>query len=287
MKTLLLGATGQIGNAFAEQLPSHWDITSLGRKDLDLRNTNNIPSILLKFEPELIINCAAFTEVDLAEKKKNECSAVNHIAVRELAKTSKVLGARLVHFSTDYVFDGYQASAYLEESPTDPLSHYGQTKLDGENSISETGCEFLIFRTSWVFAKNGKNFIGKIDKLLRERDQISVVDDQFGAPTSANFIAKTVLLSLGSNLQNGIYHLSSAGATSWFGLAQKYFSLCLNENAESHQYKCREIIGIPSSEYQTAASRPSNSLLDCAKLFDSISASQTDWQEQLKFEYFR
>ena len=161
MKTLLLGATGQIGNAFAEQLPSHWDITTLDRKGLDLRNTNNIPSMLLKFEPELIINCAAFTEVDLAEKKKNECSAINHIAVRELAKTSKVLGARLVHFSTDYVFDGCQASAYLEESPTGPLSHYGQTKLDGENSISDTGCEFRFFELVGFLPKMEKISLAK------------------------------------------------------------------------------------------------------------------------------
>ena len=161
MKTLLLGVDGQLGNAFTKKLPTHWELFSLGKKDLDLERLENIFPTILKYRPELIINCAAYTQVDAAETEQNKCEVINSLAVNELAKASKILGARLIHFSTDYVFDGRRKSPYTEEDRPNPLSQYGKTKLAGEFCIIDSGCEFLIFRTSWVFAKKGNNFVNK------------------------------------------------------------------------------------------------------------------------------
>lgn len=287
MKTLLLGVDGQLGNAFTKKLPTHWELFSLGKKDLDLERLENIFPTILKYRPELIINCAAYTQVDAAETEQNKCEVINSLAVNELAKASKILGARLIHFSTDYVFDGRRTSPYTEEDKPNPLSQYGKTKLAGEFCIIESGCEFLIFRTSWVFAKKGNNFVNKIDQLLKEKTEISIVNDQFGSPTSANFIAETVVSCLlYSKLSSGIYNVCSAGHTSWFGLAQEYMSMCIKGSAGLSEYQCKRILGVPTSEYRTAAVRPKNSNLYCGKLFDQIKNPHTSWQEQLRAEFF-
>ncbi|MEN0106758.1 MAG: dTDP-4-dehydrorhamnose reductase, partial [Pseudomonas sp.] len=224
--------------------------------------------------PDLIINAAAYTAVDLAESEAEQAFAINATAPGVLAEEANALGIPLIHYSTDYVFDGSKNAPYHEDDPTQPLGVYGQSKLAGEQAIAAVGGQYLILRTSWVYSLYGRNFLLTMQRLLQEREELRVVSDQIGAPTWAGTIASTTA-ALISHWQNGkpgpwgIYHLSGQGETSWFG-----FASAIGEHLHANGKPCARLVPIASSEYPTPAQRPLNSRLDCARL-------QTAWQVQL------
>lgn len=261
MKILLLGKNGQIGWELQRTLAPLGKIIALGREDLDLVDQNAIRSTVRSVKPALIINAAAYTAVDQAESEPELAMAVNGIAPGILAEEAMLCRAKLIHYSTDYVFDGTKKTPYNEKDIPNPINIYGKTKLAGERAILETGTLHLILRTSWVYGLRGNNFLLTIWKLAQKNDSIKVVYDQIGAPTWCRSIAETTALLLKKDNQNQhwneTYHLSASGETSWADFAEAFF-----ENINSKT----KIIPINSYEYKTNAKRPLNSLL-CNKKF--------------------
>jgi dTDP-4-dehydrorhamnose reductase len=267
VKILLTGANGQVGWELQRSLAPLGEVVALDRDELDLANNDALRQRVRDLAPQAIVNAAAYTAVDRAESEPDLARAINAIAPGVLAEEAKRLDAVLVHYSTDYVFDGTKAGAYVENDPTNPLSVYGRTKLEGEQAIGATGCRHLTLRTSWVYAARGHNFALTMLRLARERRGLRIVDDQIGAPTWCREIAKATaaLLSAGFAAPgaDGLYHLTASGATSWFGFAQAIF--------ESPEMVRLGIVppaleAIPASAYPTPARRPANSRLDCSRL---------------------
>lgn len=277
MSVLVLGKNGQLGRAFAQCFAGE-EAIFWGRDELDLTNQQDFERKIIHAKPSVIINAAAYTAVDLAESQAKMADQINHLAVEKLAHCAALIDARLVHFSTDYVFDGRQDTPYLETDLPNPLGVYGASKLAGERAIQESGCKHLIFRTSWVVSEDGHNFIKTILRLSGERDALRVVDDQIGAPTSAAFIARTSRAALAAGLEDGLYHLTCSGETSWHGLARHVVTLAaqygmvLSTSPEA-------IEAIQTADYPTAARRPKSSRLDCNKLFNRLKVEQASWQE--------
>lgn len=290
-KILLTGVNGQVGHAllaaFSEQ---NVHCISLDRTQLDLTDTAAIRRAVLTIKPDLIINPAAYTAVDKAESEPELAYAINAAAPQVLAEEAAKIGARLIHFSTDYVYSGTKSAAYIEDDPTQPLSVYGKSKLAGEDAIRAVGMPHLIFRTSWVYGAYGKNFMKTILRLAAERDELRIVADQFGAPTSSSSIADAVLAVMGlwSDGLAGTYHLVNAGRTSWHGFAteivQEYNRILLARNLPPLKAKPENIHAITTQEYPTPAVRPANSCLDCSKLARDFSFRLPDWQEALVAE---
>ena len=221
-KILLTGVSGQVGHALKIKLPPLGQLVALDRSQLDLSNPDAIRSMIQAIKPDLIINPAAYTAVDLAESQQAHAHAVNAIAPGILAEEAKKIKALLVHYSTDYVFDGFKECPYLEDDLTKPGSVYGKTKLAGEEAIRSVGFPHLILRTSWVYGSHGHNFLRTILRLAKERESLKIVADQLGAPTSADSISDaTVRILQGFNSrQSGTYHLSNEGETTWYGFAR-------------------------------------------------------------------
>lgn len=274
MKILLLGQRGQVSQELQRALPDTGELTVLGREQLDLAQPELIRQQVQRLRPELIINAAAHTAVDQAESEPQLAFAINATAPGILAELAAELGAALIHYSTDYVFDGSQAAPYRESDATNPLSVYGRSKLAGEQAIQAVGGMHLILRTSWVYSQHGKNFLLTMQRLLQERESLCVVADQIGAPTWAGTIAQTTvqLIEQWRNGQAGpwgIYHLTTQGETSWFG-----FASAIAAHLRSQGKSVATLQPIPSSAYPTPAQRPLNSRLDCSRL-------QQDWHVQL------
>ena len=296
-KILLTGVNGQVGHALngifsSNPLFSNL-VVSLDRSQLDLSNPDEIRRVVQMVKPDLIINPAAFTAVDKAETEPELAYAINATAPQVLAEEAAKLGARLIHFSTDYVYDGSKIGAYIESDETAPLGVYGKSKLAGENAIHSVGLPYLIFRTSWVYGAYGKNFLKTIIRLATERDKLRIVADQVGAPTSSTSIALAVLNVIGKwkNETNGIYHLVNDGQTSWHGFAtaivEEYSRLQANINLP-FQYswpllktKPAEIEAITTKEFPTPALRPANSCLNCSKLAEDFSVAMPNWRDAL------
>lgn len=273
MRILLIGKNGQVGSALAETLAPLGPVTALGRAELDFLDPRSIQREVRAARPETIVNAAAYTAVDRAEAERASAFAVNAEAVGVLAEEAKRLRARLVHFSTDYVFDGAKATPYTEEDRPGPLNVYGESKLAGEVALEDIGGRYLIFRTSWVYAEHGRNFLRAILAAAKERPELRVVDDQRGAPTSAHAIARAVASVLAKeNPASGVYHLSAAGETTWHGFAKEILALAGIDIP---------LVPIPTSEYKTAAARPKNSLLDNAKLAREFGVALADWRAGL------
>ena len=279
---LLIGKRGQVGWALRHALLPLGEVTTLGREDLDLADNNAIRAIVRDLKPAIIVNAAAYTAVDKAESEPDIAKQINATAPTVLARESAAINALLVHYSTDYVFDGTKAGAYTEEDLPNPINVYGETKLQGEKGIQETGCSHLIFRTSWVYGSRGRNFFLTMLRLAKERDELSIISDQIGAPTSSRFLAEATAVILGKWLQSGstshpagIYHMTSSGSTSWFGFAEAIFRSVDN-------IPVPQITPVSSSEYVTAASRPSNSVLSCTKLSDTFAVNVPSWETILQ-----
>ncbi|MCJ8170331.1 dTDP-4-dehydrorhamnose reductase [Atopomonas sediminilitoris] len=283
MKILLTGINGQVGAAIAQALADstlQHTLIALDRQALDLSDAAAIARSVQQHQPDIIINPAAYTAVDQAEHERELAFAINAQAPKVLAEQARLLGIPLLHFSTDYVFDGSKNGAWLEHDPTGPLNVYGASKLEGERAIQDSGCQHLILRTSWVYSRRGKNFYLTMRRLLSERDRVSVVADQHGTPTPAGWLAAVTLQLLQQWQQgqwhNGIYHCTPSGVTSWFGFAQAIAAQLVCEGQLQ-----AALSPIPSSAYPTPAARPANSQLDCGALARDWQISLPSWEQAL------
>lgn len=295
MRILLTGKNGQLGIELACALRGKTELITTGRAELDLRDADAIRQIVRDTRPGIIINAAAYTEVDLAEKEEEQAFAVNAAAPRVLAEEAKRLNALLVHYSTDYVFDGLKPSAYCEIDPTHPINVYGKTKLAGELGIVQSGAAHIIFRTSWIYSAHGKNFLLTILRLAKERNALSVVDDQWGAPTSARTIAEATAQILMSDVARsrsngyaalkaitGIYHLTAAGVTTWHGFARAIVEDAPLYLREPLLLTPDHIAPISASEYPRPARRPRNSTMDGKKLRLVFGITLPEWRSDLR-----
>jgi dTDP-4-dehydrorhamnose reductase len=285
-RVLLLGAGGQLGMQLARRLSCAPDgeveLTALTRAELDFTDADALRAAIRDREPEIVINAAAHTAVDKAEQERELARLVNAGAPGVIAAEMARTNGWLIHYSTDYVFDGSGTQPWLETDATGPLSVYGQTKLDGELAIAATGCRHVVLRTSWVYAAEGRNFLHTMLRLGRERDQLKIVDDQIGAPTSAEAITEATLIVLrqlatssGDIEASGVYHLTCAGATSWCGFARAIFA------AFAARQKPPEVVPIPTEAYPTPAQRPRNSRLNCDKFAARFGFLMPRWEDAL------
>lgn len=272
MRILLTGKDGQLGGALQKGLAPLGELLALGRPELDLANTSALSAALRSFKPDLIVNAAAYTAVDRAESEAELAQAINARAPGILAEEARRLGSRLIHYSTDYVFDGRKNAPYVEEDPTAPLNVYGHSKLAGEAAIAASGCRHFILRTSWVYGARGQNFLLSMLRLGRERPQLRVVNDQIGAPTWCESLARMTLEMLGQEVDTGLYHATDSGHTSWHGFAAEIFRLAKIATP---------LQAIPSEDYPTPAQRPRNSRLDNSKRLRATGGTQRPWNESL------
>lgn len=285
-RILLTGIHGQVGHELQRNLQPLGQVFAFDRAGLDLADTASIHRLLREIKPDLIINPAAYTAVDKAESEPELAHAINALAPAALASEAVKSGALLVHYSTDYVYDGRKADPYLETDATNPLSAYGRSKLAGEQAIRASQASHLILRTSWVYGARGRNFMKTMIKLAMERDTLRVVADQFGAPTSSRSIAQATIAALSSWQpgQAGTYHLTCRGSTSWHGFAQAILTAYeKRRDADWPALKVRPeaVQAITTEDYPTPAVRPANSRLDCSKLEQGFGLSLPNWQQAL------
>ncbi len=287
MKILLLGGQGQVGWELQRVLLPLGHIICPQREQLDLADLDKVQRFLSDLDVDVIVNAAAYTAVDQAEQETQLADRLNHQLPGLLAEKAKTLDALLIHYSTDYVFDGNKNRPYRESDAANPLGVYGQSKWEGEQAIQQTGGNYLIFRTSWVYATRGRNFLLSIRRLAAERSELRIVDDQIGAPTWARLIAQTSAYCLRQallekrqvNFVSGLYHLSAAGHTSWYGFAKAIVEL-LAERGENLKLQCLQ--PIPTSAYLAAAVRPANSRLDVSALEKQFELVMPKWDKTLR-----
>ncbi|HEX2648737.1 MAG TPA: dTDP-4-dehydrorhamnose reductase [Burkholderiales bacterium] len=276
MRILLTGKSGQIGGELEARLAPMGELIAPGRAELEFLDLRALQQEVRSVRPTLIVNAAAYTAVDRAESERDAAFAVNAAAVGVLAEEAKKLGALLVHFSTDYVFDGEKAGPYNEDDAARPVSVYGESKLAGERAVAGSGCRYLIFRTSWVYSARGRNFARAILAAARANKALRVVDDQRGAPTPAHAVAEAVVRALRdkelSQKTDLLYHLSMAGETTWHGFACEILRGAGLE---------RPVAAISSAEYGAAARRPGNSLLDNSRLERTFGFALPHWRAGL------
>ena len=282
MRILISGKHGQVSSELQKRLGAMGELVVPGRDQLDLAQPEQIRQQVRRVRPDLIINAAAYTAVDKAQSEKAAAFAVNAQAPGILAEEAAALGIPLIHYSTDYVFDGRKGAPYTETDATNPLGVYGESKLAGEQAITAVQGKHLILRTSWVYSTHGRNFLLTMQRLLQEKPELRIVADQIGAPTWAGTIANSTLALIerwqaGESGAWGTYHLSAQGETSWFGFAQ-----AIGEALREQGKPCANLLPIPSSDYPTPAARPLNSRLDCSRLQREWGVSQPDWQTALR-----
>jgi len=281
LNILISGRHGQVAQELQKQLGDLGTLHVLGRDQLDLAHPERIREQVRAIKPDLIIIAAAHTAVDQAESEPELAFTINATAPGIFAEEAKALGVPLIHYSTDYVFDGSKDGAYTEDDPTNPLGVYGASKLAGEKAIAATGCDHLILRTSWVYSLHGRNFLLTMQRLLQEKPELRIVADQIGAPTWAGAIVQSTRQLIerwrdGQAGAWGTYHLTAQGETSWFG-----FALAIGEQLKAQGKPCAQLLPIPSSDNPTPAQRPLNSRLDCSRLQREWQVSQADWHTAL------
>jgi dTDP-4-dehydrorhamnose reductase len=281
---LILGQQGQVAWELQRTLSSLGNITVLGSQDLDLANTHKLRDTIQTLHPQIVVNAAAYTAVDQAESDQAIAKAINHIAPQILAEETAKLGSLLVHYSTDYVFDGAKTGTYVENDATNPLGVYGATKLGGEQAIQAVGSNHLIFRTTWVYGTRGKNFLLTILRLAAEKPELKIVADQIGAPTWSRSIAEAtaqVVCQWPHQPSSGLYHLSATGMTSWHGFATKIVDFS-RQISPDRALSVNQILPIPAVEYPTPAARPANSQLDSSKLWQTFGVQLNNWEHDLE-----
>jgi dTDP-4-dehydrorhamnose reductase len=301
MTTLLIGKNGQIGHELhklltrpttnPDKMGSVPDFVSLDYPKIDLSSPDSIVTCLRTHRPSLVLNAAAYTAVDKAESEPDLAMAINGTAPGVIAEELKKTGGALVHYSTDYVFDGTKDSPYTEDDTPNPLSVYGRTKLAGEEAVRSSGIPHLLLRTSWVYGARGSNFLNTMLRLAREREELSIVDDQIGAPTWCRMIAEKTLEVLKkvspekvSDLKSdtfsgtsGLYHLTAAGSTSWHNFARTILDL----DPRKQEQTLQTFHPIPSTDYPTPARRPLNSRLDCTRVCRTFGIDLPEWRDSL------
>ena len=287
MKILLLGKNGQVGRALERALApmaGPGELIALDRSNGgDLSQLQDLAQTIRQLRPQFIVNAAAYTAVDKAESEPEQARLINALAPEVLAKEAQALGAWLVHYSTDYVFDGSGSRPWLETDATAPLNVYGQSKLEGERLIQAHCTRHLIFRTSWVYAAQGSNFAKTMLKLAQEREHLRVIDDQWGAPTGAELLAAVTVTaiektSLAGDALARLYHLSASGETNWHAYASHVIGQAKALRPDL-SWAVQEIAPVPSSAFVTAARRPHNSRLNTAKLQAALGIHLPDWRQ--------
>ena len=283
-RVLILGAQGQLGIELQKSFRGADEVVALGREWCDLANPESIRKAIVEVSPAIVLNAAAYTAVDRAESEPELAMRVNGEAPGVLAEEARKIGALLVHYSTDYVFNGSKAGPWVEYDAVNPLNAYGRTKLAGEQKIAAAGGRYLIFRTSWVYSSHGANFLRTMLRLGKEREQLRVVNDQVGAPTTAAALAWATRAVIDrefdrgvQDADTGVYHMTCAGETSWCGFAQEIF----RRAAAPEGRKWPEVVGIPDTEYPTPAKRPKNSVMSNAKLKARFGVALPHWQDAL------
>lgn len=284
MRVLITGAHGQVGHELMRLVPAGFEATGMGSAELDIADAAQVAAVVERVQPQLIINAAAYTAVDKAESEPERAYAVNRDGVANLAQAAQRSGIPLLHISTDYVFTGDATNPYSEEDATGPTGVYGASKLAGELALAAGCSRYMILRTSWVFGAHGNNFVKTMLRLGRERDELSVVADQQGCPTSAASIARA-LWALAQQyrdsgaLQWGLYHYSGMPACSWHGFAQEVF-------AQAHELgmlsRVPAVHGISTAQYPTPAKRPAWSVMDCSRLQQAQQIAPADWRTELR-----
>ena len=292
MKIVLFGKNGQLGWEFQRILPIFGEVISLERTELDLSDLQAIQKILSELKPNLIINASAYTEVDLAEKETDLAMKINGLAPGVMAEISRKLNAVLIHYSTDYVFDGRKNAPYTESDQTNPLNVYGKSKLMGEENIKQAGDAYLILRTSWVYSLRGNSFVNKVLKWSRQNKNLKIVSDQISSPTWARMLAEVTSFALAQNKNDlyeniherrGIYHLAGSGYTSRYEWAKQILA---NDPERSEQI-VQAIDPALSEEFPTPAERPLFSALDCTHFESTFDLHLPDWADTLQMAMSR
>lgn len=285
MKILITGAKGQVGSELVKQAGNVHEVFAYGSKELDIADLEQLKQTVQRIKPDVIINAAAYTAVDKAETEAELAYAVNSLGSENLAYAAKEYDIPLLHISTDYVYDGEKKSAYSETDTPNPTGVYGASKLEGDEKITQLWHKHIILRVSWVFGEQGNNFVKTMLRLAEQRDELSIVDDQFGAPTSAKSISSSLLALLESKSFNqsdcpwGIYNLQSDPGVTWYGFAEEIF---LQAQQLGKLNKSMKLNPIPSSEFPTPVKRPANSKLDGKKLQQAFNMPAADWKQDLQ-----
>lgn len=280
MKILVLGGSGQVGFELQRALVTLGTITAPTRNELDLLSPQAVADYLEQSQPDLIANAAAWTAVDAAEEQPQAARRLNAGLPKQLAEYCAEQGVFLVHYSSDYVYPGNGTQPWHETSDPGPLSVYGQTKLEGDKAIEQSGAEHFIFRTSWVYSARGNNFMKTMLRLAKSKPELSIVADQIGAPTPARLIAQITAMAIQSNIPGGVYNLAPNGETSWHGFACNIFRLA-QQAGQQLKMGPENATPIPTSDFPTPAERPLNSRLNLNKLEASLDIKLPDWPSQL------
>ena len=286
-RIMLTGKNGQVGWELQRTLASIGDVIAMGREELDLEKPEQICKMVRRIKPDIIVNAAAYTAVDKAEEEPERAAAVNSTAPGILAEETKKINALLVHYSTDYIFDGKKMTPYNEDDMPNPINVYGRTKLAGECAIQDVGTPHLILRTSWVYGSRGNNFFMTILRLASEREELRIVDDQIGTPTWSRFLAEVTAQMMQKIIPSQlaecreIYNVVPSGQTSWYGFAESIIENYRQFNCDSSRLKVKRLVPIATSEYPTIASRPAYSALLNGKLIDEINIDIRNWRNIL------
>lgn len=285
-RILIVGSAGQVGVELQRSFADYGEITARDRDTFDLADPDQVRALVREVEPSIILNAAAYTAVDRAESDPEAAMAVNAQASRTLAEEALRADALLVHYSTDYVFDGSKAGPWVETDQPHPLNVYGASKLAGEEAIQQVGGKYLIFRTSWVYGPHGNNFLLTMLRLGNERDQLSIVDDQYGAPTTSIELADATRAIVGGVLAGnfgstadwaGLYHMTCSGSVSWCGFAREIFT----QASKRLHGKVPVVASISTADYPTPAQRPRNSVLSNEKLYRYFGCRLSSWEDAL------
>jgi len=287
MKALLFGKNGQLGWELNRSLQPLGEIVALDVEDADFSKPESLRQVVQEISPNFIVNAVAYTAVDKAEEDEELAMNINGVAPGVLAEEASKLSALLIHYSTDYIFDGTKTTPYKETDKPNPINAYGRTKLAGELAVQSSGCDYLILRTSWVYASRAHNFMLTMLKLAQEREELSIVADQIGAPTSARLIADTTILCVQQAIKerfkdtfvSNLYHLTASGHTSWHGFTKEVVKVA--NKKLNLKFKIKNIKAIPTTDYPSPAQRPMNSRLDSKKLCDTFGVEMLAWDKSL------
>jgi len=289
MRIMLTGTNGQVGWELARCMMPLGEVIVLTRAQCDLSRPETLPNIIQQIKPDVIVNAAAYTAVDKAEEAEGLATTINGTSVGVLAEEAKKLNALLIHYSTDYVFDGTKQTPYTEDDVPNPINAYGRSKLLGEQAVQQTGCDHLILRTTWVYAARGKNFLKTILRLAQERDELRIVADQYGAPTwarniadvTAHVLAAAIRERLADEFISGTYHLCASGETTWHGFSKAIIERA-RQVAPVGSIKTESVLPIATEDYPLPAARPKNSKMDSSSLTARFGMTVPEWKHAME-----